>query len=167
MSSTIDKGNVVEFPRAVGVPKGELHAFVGNAVLDYMRLQGETLINGKDGAWLYSRGVWELRTDIDAWLGMRVEKVCEGLGITNTNKLTGEVRNRILRSPELWREGKMPWDQHGKIPTRSGLIDPKTGELEPARPGSLLYVARRGRLPARREVSVVGEDDRRYVRRPR
>ncbi|MCK1525685.1 MULTISPECIES: hypothetical protein [unclassified Bradyrhizobium] len=134
MSSTTDKGNVVEFPRAVGVPKGELHAFVGNAVLDYMHSQGETLINGKDGAWLYSRGVWELRTDIDAWLGMRVEKVCEGLDITNTNKLTGEVRNRILRSPELWREGKMPWDQHGKIPTRSGLIDPKTGELEPARP---------------------------------
>lgn len=134
MSTTIDKGNVVEFPRAVGIPKGELHAFVGNAVLDYMRSQSETLINGKDGAWLYSRGVWELRTDIDAWLGMRIEKVCEGLGITNTNKLTGEVRNRILRSPELWREGKIPWDQHGKIPTRSGLIDPKTGELELARP---------------------------------
>ncbi|MHC2666989.1 hypothetical protein ACMA5K_22140 [Bradyrhizobium diazoefficiens] len=134
MSTTIDKGNVVEFPRAVGVPKGELHAFVGNAVLDYMRSQGETLINGKFGAWLYSDGVWELRTDIDAWLGMRIEKVCEGLGITNTNKLTGEVRNRILRSPELWRDGSIPWDQHGKIPTRSGLIDPKTGELEPARP---------------------------------
>ncbi|TYO67076.1 hypothetical protein FXV83_07675 [Bradyrhizobium hipponense] len=134
MSATIDKDNVVEFPRAVGVPKSEMHAFVGNAVLDYMRSQGETLVNGKGGAWLYSHGVWELRIDIDAWLGMRIEKVCEGLGITNTNKLTGEVRNRILRSPELWREGNIPWDQHGKIPTRSGLVDPRTGELEPARP---------------------------------
>lgn len=134
MSTTIDKGNVVEFPRAVGVPKGEMHAFVGDAVLDYMRSQGETLINGKDGAWLYSRGVWELRTDIDAWLGVRIEKVCKGLGITNTNKLTGEVRNRILRSPELWRDDDIPWDQHGKIPTRSGLVDPVTGELEQARP---------------------------------
>lgn len=134
MSTTIDKGNVVEFPRAVGVAKGEMHAFVGDAVLDYMRSQGETLINGKAGAWLYSRGVWELRTDIDAWLGVRIEKVCKGLGITNTNKLTGEVRNRILRSPELWRDDDIPWDQHGKIPTRSGLLDPLTGALEPARP---------------------------------
>ncbi|WP_271508720.1 hypothetical protein [Bradyrhizobium sp. CCBAU 11357] len=134
MSTTIDKGNVVDFRRAVGIPKGEMHAFVGDAVLDYLRSQGETLINGKGGAWLYSRGVWELRTDIDAWLGVRIEKVCEGLGITNTNKLTGEVRNRILRSPELWRDDDIPWDQHGKIPTRSGLIDPRTGDLELARP---------------------------------
>ncbi len=134
MSTTIDKDNVVAFPGAVGVPKGEMHAFVGDAVLDYMRSRGETLINGKGGAWLYSRGVWELRTDIDAWLGVRIEKVCKGLGITNTNKLTGEVRNRILRSPELWRDDDIPWDEHGKIPTRSGLVDPVTMTLEEAKP---------------------------------
>ncbi|MGY3149690.1 phage/plasmid-associated DNA primase [Bradyrhizobium sp. USDA 3397] len=45
-----------------------------------------------------------------------------------------ETRNWILRRPELWRDGELPWDQHGKIPTRSGLVDPKTGALEPAKP---------------------------------
>jgi P4 family phage/plasmid primase-like protien len=98
-----------------------------------MRAQGEALINGAKGAWLYSRGIWELRTDINAWLGMRIETVCEGMGFTNTNKLTSEVRNRILRRPELWHDD-IPWDQHGKIPTRSGLVDPVTGELSPSRP---------------------------------
>jgi hypothetical protein len=129
-----DNDNVVEFPRAVGIAKGELHVVIGNAVIEHMRAKGETLINGPKGAWLYSRGIWELRTDINAWLGMRIEAVCEGLGFTNTNKLSSEVRNRILRRPELWREDDIPWDQHGKIPTRSGLIDPHTGKLEPARP---------------------------------
>jgi phage/plasmid-associated DNA primase len=78
---------------------------------------------------------WHLgmRIDINAWLNVRIEAVCEGLGFTNTNKLTSEVRNRILRRPELWRDD-VPWDEHGKIPTRSGLVDPLTGSLEPARP---------------------------------
>jgi D5 N terminal like len=132
-SGKAENGNVVEFPRAVGIAKSELHVVIGNAVLEHMRAQDEALINGPKGAWLYSRGIWELRTDIDAWLGMRIETVSEGLGFTNTNKLTSEVRNRILRRPEIWHDD-VPWDQHGKIPTRSGLVDPKTGELEPARP---------------------------------
>jgi hypothetical protein len=132
-TGTADDDNVVEFPRAVGVAKGELHVVIGTAVLEYMRAQGEALINGPKGAWLYSHGIWELRIDINAWLNVRIEGVCEGLGFTNTNKLTSEVRNRILRRPELWRDD-IAWDQHGKIPTRSGLIDPLTGELEPARP---------------------------------
>ncbi len=132
-SGATDDDNVVEFPRAVGIAKSELHVVVGNAVLEHMGAQGEALINGPKGAWLYSRGMWELRTDINAWLGMRIETVCEGMGFTNTNKLTSEARNRILRRHEIWHDD-VPWDQHGKIPTRSGLVDPLTGALEPARP---------------------------------
>jgi phage/plasmid-associated DNA primase len=132
-SGKADNDNVVEVPRAVGIAKGELHVVVGNAVLEHMGAQGEALINGPKGAWLYSRGIWDLRTDINAWLGMRIETVCEGMGFTNTNKLTSEVRNRILRRPEIWHDD-VPWDQHGKIPTRSGLVDPLTGALEQARP---------------------------------
>ncbi|MET3842068.1 DNA primase family protein [Bradyrhizobium sp. OAE829] len=130
--------NVVEFPRAVGVPKGELHVVIGDAVLEHMRALGEALIiTESKGEWLYSGGIWEMRTDVNAWLGMRIEAACEAMGVTNTNKLTSEARNRILRRPELWRHGEIPWDQHGKIPTRSGLVDPMTGELEPARPDHL------------------------------
>ncbi|SDJ91584.1 D5 N terminal like [Bradyrhizobium sp. Rc2d] len=131
--STADE-NVVKFPRAVGVAKGELHVVIGDAVLAHMRTLGEALIITRQKAkWLYSGGLWELRTDINEWLDMRIETVCERMGVTNANKLTSEARNRILRRPELWRD-QVPWDQHGKIPTRSGLVDPITGELEPARP---------------------------------
>ncbi|WP_456659568.1 hypothetical protein [Bradyrhizobium sp. JR3.5] len=107
---------------------------IGNAVLARMRASGEALINADKCTWLYSGGIWELRTDIKAWLGVRIEEACEGMGVTNTNALTSEACNRILRRPELWRDDDIPWDQHGKIPTRSGLIDPRTGKLEAARP---------------------------------
>ncbi|MGY3496755.1 hypothetical protein [Bradyrhizobium sp. USDA 4502] len=126
--------NVVEFPRAVGVAKGELHVVIGGAVLARMHASGEALINTEKCTWLYSGGIWEMRTDIKAWLGVRIEEACEGMGVTNTNALTSEACNRILRRPELWRDDDIPWDQHGKVPTRSGLVDPRTGELEPARP---------------------------------
>jgi phage/plasmid-associated DNA primase len=49
-------------------------------------------------------------------------------------KLINETHNWIERRPELWRDDEIPWDQHGKIPTRSGLVDPLTGALEPAQP---------------------------------
>lgn len=134
MSIMKDDGNVLKFPRAVGVPKSEYHVLVGNAVLEYLNSQGKMLIKNRKNTWLYSGGVWELRDDIDDWLDTRIEEVCEGFAITNTNKLTGEVRKRILRRPEVCRDGNIPWDQHGKIPTRNGLVDPMTGELEHARP---------------------------------
>jgi phage/plasmid-associated DNA primase len=112
---------------------GEMHIAIGSAVLAYMSEQGEQLINTKDGSWFHStKNVWELRTD-GSWLNVRVEGACVGMGLKSGTKIVNEARNWILRHPELWRE-TIPWDQHGKIPTRSGLIDPKSGELEPARP---------------------------------
>ncbi len=113
--------------------KGEQHITLGEAVIAHLNAQGEALINGPQGSWLYLRGIWELRTDINAWLNMRIEQACVGLGFKSGTTLTNEARNWIIRRPELWRE-ETPWDQHGKIPTRSGLIDPITGELEPTRP---------------------------------
>jgi P4 family phage/plasmid primase-like protien len=120
---------------AVITPKpGELHIEVAKAVLVAMQANGEELIITKDGAWFYSKkGVWELRTD-DSWLTVRVETSCVGMGFKSNTKLRNEARNWIRARPELWRDDELPWDQHGKIPTRSGLVDPMTGELEPARP---------------------------------
>jgi P4 family phage/plasmid primase-like protien len=130
-----DDNNVVKFPRTVGVAKGELHVVIGNAVLEYMRAYGEELINTPDGSWLYARGVWARRIDINTWLNARIEQVCRGLGYTKSNnQLVGEIRGWVLRNPDLRRDDEIPWDQHGKIPTRSGLIDPLTGVLEQARP---------------------------------
>jgi P4 family phage/plasmid primase-like protien len=109
----------------------EQHVTLGEAVLAHMRANGEQMINTEDGAWHYSRGIWELRIE-QRWLNVRIERTCRGLGFKSGTKLTNETRNWIERNPDIWREGDLPWDQHGKIPTRSGLIDPKTGQLEPA-----------------------------------
>ena len=42
-----------------------------------------------------------------------------------------EVRKYIERSPNIRVPGKITWDDHGKIPTRAGLIDPVTLAIEP------------------------------------
>ncbi|EIG62294.1 DNA primase family protein [Bradyrhizobium sp. WSM1253] len=127
--------NVIKMPVITPAPpKGaELHIAVGKAVIAHFESEGEELINNDDGSWFYTGGVWELRTGTK-WLDVRIEHNFEQLGYKTGTKLVNETRNWILRRPELWREGELPWDQHGKIPTRSGLVDPRTGALEKARP---------------------------------
>jgi phage/plasmid-associated DNA primase len=120
-------------PRPIINKKSEQHITLGQAVLAHIRSNGEELINTKDGAWFYTGGIWEMFVD-DQWLNVRIEQACAGLGFKSVNKLINETRQWILRQPNLWRKDPLPWDQHGKIPTRSGLVDPKTGALEPARP---------------------------------
>nr|WP_249815685.1 MULTISPECIES: DNA primase family protein [unclassified Bradyrhizobium] len=115
------------------IKKAEEHITLGKAVLAHIRANGEALINTKHGAWFYSGGVWERRVE-NQWLNVRIEHICAGFSFKSGSKLINETRNWIERQPELWRDGDLPWDQHGKIPTRSGLIDPKSGALEPARP---------------------------------
>ncbi|MGY3278156.1 hypothetical protein [Bradyrhizobium sp. S3.7.6] len=128
-------GNVVKMPVITPAPPkpNELHIAIGKAVIAKFAADGEQMIRTKEGAWLYSNGVWELRTEYD-WLDVRVEKISVGFGYKTSMKLINETRNWIKRQPELWRDNELPWDQHGKIPTRSGLVDPLTGTLEPARP---------------------------------
>jgi P4 family phage/plasmid primase-like protien len=120
-------------PKSAIAKKSEQHITLGQAVLAHMRAQDEQLIRTKDGFWFFSRGVWDMRVD-DDWLKVRIEQACVGLGFRSVTKLISETCNWIKRRPELWRDDEIPWDQHGKIPTRSGLIDPHTGKLEPARP---------------------------------
>jgi phage/plasmid-associated DNA primase len=133
---TEPSSNVVQMPKqAISnmLKKNEQHITLGQAVLARIRASGEELINTKEGAWFYSDGVWELCVD-HKWIDVRIEEACRGLGFISGSKLINETRSWIVRNPELWRKKAIPWDQHGKIPTRSGLVDPLTGELEPARP---------------------------------
>ncbi|MHC2576003.1 hypothetical protein ACVI1J_002283 [Bradyrhizobium diazoefficiens] len=118
--------------RPVIIPNEDPHVQLGRAVLAGFLAKGEELIITKDGSWFYSAGVWELRVE-PKWLNVRIEKACVDFGFKSATKLINEARNWIERRPELWRDGDLPWDQHGKIPTRSGLIDPRTGALETAR----------------------------------
>jgi hypothetical protein len=113
--------------------KSEQHITLGQAVLAHMRSQGEEIIRTKDGTWFFTGGIWCLRVE-DDWVKVRIEQACVGLGFKSVTKLINETHNWIERRPELWRDDEIRWDQHGKIPTRSGLVDPPTGALEPARP---------------------------------
>lgn len=129
-------GNVVKMPVITPNPKAprqDHHVTVGQAVLAKIAADGEQIVVTKDGLWFYSAGIWELRVD-PKWLNARIVKACENLGFKNAAKMRNETRGWIESRPEFYRESEIPWDQHGKIPTRSGLVDPRTGALEPAKP---------------------------------
>jgi hypothetical protein len=133
--ATCGGATVIQMPtqKSALTKKAEQHITLGQAVLAHIRAIGEELMNTKDGAWFYSQGIWELCSETK-WLDVRIEQACVGLGFKSVTKLISEARNWIVRRPELWRKGAIPWDHHRKIPTRSGLVDPLSGELEPARP---------------------------------
>ncbi|WP_354265863.1 hypothetical protein [Bradyrhizobium sp. I1.7.5] len=129
------KSNVVQKPVIKPAPSApdEQHVALGRAVLAKMVNDGDSIISTKDGMWFYTGGVWSLRTDAK-WLNWRIEAACRALSFKNSTKLINDTRNWIERDPDIIREDELPWDQHGKIPTRSGLVDPLTGALEPACP---------------------------------
>src|SRR4029077_11632133 len=97
-------------PKAAVAKKSEQHITLGQAVLAHMRASGEELINTTDGAWFYSGGIWELCV-ADQWLNVRIEQACAGLGFKSVSKLINEARQWMLRQPQLWRKGALPWDQ--------------------------------------------------------
>lgn len=88
-------------------PTHELHIAIGKAVIAHFASEGEELINTKDGAWFYAKGIWELRTETK-WLDVRIEQNCEALGYKTATRLISETRNWILRRPDLWRDGELP-----------------------------------------------------------
>lgn len=121
-------------PRSAIASNDAPHIELGRAVLAAFAAGDEELINIKGGSWFYSGGVWEMHVD-EQWLIVRIEDACARLGFKSNTKLRNECKNWIKARPELWRKAdSIPWDAHGKIPTRSGLIDPLTGILEAARP---------------------------------
>ncbi|MCA1452166.1 hypothetical protein I6F35_02915 [Bradyrhizobium sp. BRP22] len=115
-------------------PKKELeHVVLGNIVLRMMHDAGEAVMFTAKAAWVYSHGIWELRIGTH-WLDVKIEDACVVIGFKSKSKLIFETRSWIMRQPQLWRDGEIPWDAHRKIPTRSGLIDPDTLELTPTKP---------------------------------
>ena len=72
-------------------------------------------------------------TDGDGWLNVEIEKAIMGLGCTSTKRLRGETLAWIKCRPHLWGD-KVKWDSHKMVPTKSGLVDPRTLEVIPMRP---------------------------------
>lgn len=111
-----------------------VHIVLGEAVIAAIRHRGDDIIFTPKAAYRYMDGLWKLEIDgLRAWLDVEIETGCRELNVESNNRLIAETRQWITRNPELWREG-IEWDAHGKIPTRSGLIDPRTLELTAAAP---------------------------------
>lgn len=109
------------------------HVVLGQALLEVLAERGERVVY--EGGMLrhYRGGLWETYEGDQGrdWLGMEIQAGCKALEIVARNALVAEVYGWIKR--ELYQEN-IPWDQHGKIPTRSGLLDLTTLELEPLKP---------------------------------
>ena len=111
------------------------HVVLTRGLLDALKERGEQIIYEGGRMHRYRNGLWEALSaeQEKTWLSTEIQAGCEALELTSRNALVGEVRGFIARLPELHRE-EIPWDQHGMIATRPGMVDPETGALRPATP---------------------------------
>jgi hypothetical protein len=122
-----------ERPQKKRKEKVAIHSIVGEAVTGALRERDEHLIITAGQIWRYADGLWSSpMLDGRRWLEVEIEIAARALGITSDNKLISETRQWLLRNPDLFRD-EVEWDAHGKIPTRSGLLDPHTLTVEPPR----------------------------------
>ncbi|MDF9792225.1 UNVERIFIED_ORG: hypothetical protein M2438_002683 [Methylobacterium sp. SuP10 SLI 274] len=114
--------------------RAPIHVVLGEAVLAAMASRNQAVIFMRKAAWLYQGGLWSMEVDgLKGWLDVQIEMACRALSIDGSNRVRSEARGYIQSNPDLWRD-EVLWDEHGKIPTRSGLVDPLTLTIEPARP---------------------------------
>jgi phage/plasmid-associated DNA primase len=114
------------------------HARVGEALLAATHARGEALCRihdekGQSHLWYYQDGLWTLLLEPTVWLEHAIEVMLRVLNKSNKSRVRfiTEVRKYIERNPNIRVGSKIIWDDHGKVPTRSGLIDPITLAIEP------------------------------------
>jgi phage/plasmid-associated DNA primase len=128
------KQNTAKENKAKREAKLSMYALIGSTVLGAMWERGVRLLTTSDQLWRCDNGLWSLmEVGARQSIEVEIERCCENLKINTEIRLVAEVRAWIMRRPSL-RHDKIAWDAHGKIPTKSGLIDPKTLKLEPLTP---------------------------------
>lgn len=122
----------VDEPKPARVRKKDAHVVLAAGVLKAMADRGEGLVFTRGQAWRYKDDCWGTvpAGELKEFLDRLVEAGCQSLGITSRNSLVSEVRGLIVRNPTLHVED-VPWDGHGKVATRSGLLDVATLKVEP------------------------------------
>jgi hypothetical protein len=130
-------------PGAAGVGSNSMnklpfHGEVAEELLRRMDTRGEELRivadeKGEEHVWIYRGGLWSLKKSVDPWLEHQIEMTLREMKCSSASKarFVTEVRKYIERSPSVRTQDRVVWDAHGKVPTRSGLIDPRTLKLEP------------------------------------
>jgi P4 family phage/plasmid primase-like protien len=110
-------------------PDNATHIKVGDSIIGVIRGRGDAMIFMDKASWYYNDGLWTMdATDRPGWLKVGIEQAIMAGGYSSSQKLRNEVLSWVQVRPEFWRKD-VPWDQHGMVPTRSGLIDPRTLEL--------------------------------------
>jgi phage/plasmid-associated DNA primase len=110
------------------------HVIVGGTMLGMMReTYGKDMLVTAGEVWRYQDGLWKEPPDATSWLNGELEVVAQALEIPSTIKLINEAKQWLLRSPKVIQHDVM-WDGHGLVPTKSGLLNIHTLELQPARP---------------------------------
>ncbi|MEY9235365.1 P4 family phage/plasmid primase-like protein [Bradyrhizobium japonicum] len=125
-----EKAAAAAKPKQLKAPAAALHIKLATAVLKVMEGRGQRLMFTPQGSYHYSDNLWQLVPEpwFTRWLESTLEEGARGLSIESTIRLINEAKKYILRDQELHRND-VQFDAHGQIPTRSGLIDPRTGEL--------------------------------------
>jgi P4 family phage/plasmid primase-like protien len=115
-------------------PDGAVHIKVGDNMIRTIEGRGDAMIFMDKASWYYADGLWTMHaTDKPGWLKVGIEQSIMSGGFTSSRKLRDEVLAWIQIRPEFWRK-EVKWDQHGMVPTRSGLVDPRTLDLIDMRP---------------------------------
>ena len=114
------------------------HAKVGQTLLGMMHHQGTALRDIPDPEmrthlWYYKAGLWTMLPEPVKWLNHAIEVTLRAIGKAHKSKdkFVTEIRKYIERSPDIKEPCVILWNDHGKIPTRSGLLDPITLTVEP------------------------------------
>jgi phage/plasmid-associated DNA primase len=121
-------------------PMNKLQPFaeIAELMLEQVREQGEDLLfvadkKGVEHLWWYSDGLWSLVLEPETLLNLQIEITLRDNGLRKFSfaKFIAEARRYIERSPDIRSSTPIVWDDHGKVSTRSGLIDPVTLKIEP------------------------------------
>jgi P4 family phage/plasmid primase-like protien len=131
--------NVRPKPNSIAVElyeKPPYHIILGDCVVFVIRHRGEDLMFTQKGAYRYSNGLWSMETEgLSAWLNVEIEIAAKKYLQPSSIKLINEARAWIQRQEQLFRNhDDIKWDAHGLVPTKSGLVNPRTFEVRPIQP---------------------------------
>jgi len=112
--------------------KKDQHVVVGQGVLEAIIDRGERILVTADGVYWYADNVWTLQDekDLRRRLNAEIEIGARVLELRATTRLINEAREWIMREPKIYQRD-IKFDAHGKVPVFNGLIDPRSGVLEP------------------------------------
>lgn len=122
-------------PKPAKKTNAAAHLVLAEALLAVLDERSEAMLFTDSGAYRYVDHLWVQQTDgaMRAWLDAELQTAAFALQLEPNNRLMSEARGVIMRDTGLHRRN-VRWDAHGQVPTRSGLVNPRTGGLTPAAP---------------------------------